>query len=323
MLRKLSLTLLLILSITASKAAIWVPPVVTDTTAIIIVDKPHLTLTLTDTQGNVEMQYGIACGQNLGNKKFNGDNKTPEGLFKVGSIANAKYKPFFTRDGRGPIFNVYGPWFMRLSTPIANDIGIHGTSKPTSIGSRCSWGCIRLRNENITDLKDRVKAGIPVLILQDFLTYGAANDSCKKVFDYAFFSSRQDPKFDSLIFGAAIAGKHICRIPHHLVDIQSSIDSVKTARNIVFNEIECDSLNTVKTLLLTYVKADTTIKCLFYPTDSLPFSAPKPLLEPQQEEMEDGEFENALFCTMILCLIMPSATLINKQMRRIRRKKRR
>jgi lipoprotein-anchoring transpeptidase ErfK/SrfK len=42
---------------------------------------------------------------------------------------------------------------------------IHGTNKPETIGKRVSSGCIRLTNDDITDLYSRVKMGAKVIVL--------------------------------------------------------------------------------------------------------------------------------------------------------------
>ena len=42
---------------------------------------------------------------------------------------------------------------------------IHGTNEPASIGKAMSSGCIRLMNEDITDLYERVPPGTPVIVL--------------------------------------------------------------------------------------------------------------------------------------------------------------
>ena len=42
---------------------------------------------------------------------------------------------------------------------------IHGTNQPEYIGSAISSGCIRLTNEDIIDLYNRVKPGSPVVVL--------------------------------------------------------------------------------------------------------------------------------------------------------------
>ncbi|WP_394708186.1 L,D-transpeptidase [Breoghania sp.] len=43
---------------------------------------------------------------------------------------------------------------------------IHGTNEPHSIGKAVSSGCIRLLNQDIIDLYDRVPLGTPVIVLQ-------------------------------------------------------------------------------------------------------------------------------------------------------------
>lgn len=44
-------------------------------------------------------------------------------------------------------------------------IGLHGTNDPASIGQDVSYGCIRLRNEDITELAQLLPLGTPVRIL--------------------------------------------------------------------------------------------------------------------------------------------------------------
>ena len=42
---------------------------------------------------------------------------------------------------------------------------IHGTAEPWTIGHAVSSGCIRMRNEDVTDLYERVKVGTRVIVL--------------------------------------------------------------------------------------------------------------------------------------------------------------
>ena len=42
---------------------------------------------------------------------------------------------------------------------------IHGTSEPWSIGKAVSSGCIRMRNEDVTDLYERVGVGTRVIVM--------------------------------------------------------------------------------------------------------------------------------------------------------------
>ena len=44
------------------------------------------------------------------------------------------------------------------------EYAIHGTNNPGSIGGFVSYGCIRMHNQDITDLFDRVSVGTPVIV---------------------------------------------------------------------------------------------------------------------------------------------------------------
>ena len=138
-----------------------------DSTPFIVIDKQAFKLTLVDDAGQPIKEYGISCAINYGPKKVRGDHKTPEGTFKINELLNAKGLTHDFKDGKGPIKDAYGPWFLRLDVPGFWDIGIHGTPFPESIGTRATEGFIRLRNEDILDLKSRVKLGTVVIILPD------------------------------------------------------------------------------------------------------------------------------------------------------------
>jgi lipoprotein-anchoring transpeptidase ErfK/SrfK len=74
-----------------------------------------------------------------------------------------------------------GPYPARVSGGPANPLGaralylyagnkdtlyrIHGTNQPEYIGQAISSGCIRMRNEDVIDLYDRVKTGSTVVVL--------------------------------------------------------------------------------------------------------------------------------------------------------------
>jgi lipoprotein-anchoring transpeptidase ErfK/SrfK len=45
------------------------------------------------------------------------------------------------------------------------DYRIHGTNEPTSIGKQVSSGCIRLTNDDVIDLYNRVTLGAKVIVL--------------------------------------------------------------------------------------------------------------------------------------------------------------
>src|SRR3954453_4039054 len=57
--------------------------------------------------------------------------------------------------------NPMGPRALTLS---GGQYAIHGTNKPSLIGTFASYGCIRMYNQDIVDLFDRVNVGAPVVV---------------------------------------------------------------------------------------------------------------------------------------------------------------
>jgi len=129
----------------------------------VVICKKDFKLYVLDEKDSVIYQTNVCLGENLGNKKRNGDHKTPEGKFTIMSIENSSRWPDFDGKFRAS----YGPWFMRLKMPRFRSIGIHGTNEPESIGTRASMGCVRLLNEEVLKLKKLVKVGTPVEILAE------------------------------------------------------------------------------------------------------------------------------------------------------------
>jgi len=66
--------------------------------------------------------------------------------------------PYGTNQRKYP--NVLGTHRLYLGDGYA----LHGTNNPASIGQAVSHGCVRLRNEDIAELYDRVAVGTPVYI---------------------------------------------------------------------------------------------------------------------------------------------------------------
>ncbi len=112
----------------------------------------------------VEKVYQIAIGANGGQKQRVGDNRTPVGNFSVQQIQDSRAWTYDFGDGKGPIRGAYGPWFIRLRTPGWRGIGIHGTHDPDSIGTMITQGCVRLRNEDVEELREKVFIGMKVII---------------------------------------------------------------------------------------------------------------------------------------------------------------
>src|SRR3954464_7147989 len=58
------------------------------------------------------------------------------------------------------------PMGVAAMTLSGGEYAIHGTNKPESIGKFASYGCIRMLNQDITDLFGRVAVGTDVVVLR-------------------------------------------------------------------------------------------------------------------------------------------------------------
>lgn len=133
----------------------------------IVVSKKEMTLTVYNDSDSILLKTKISCGKNFGNKTRRGDNKTPEGTFKINMIQPSSQWTWDFKDGKGKIKGAYGPYFLRLKTPITTMIGIHGTCYPELIGTRTSSGCVRIHNDEMLKLVKLVKVGTKVTIEKD------------------------------------------------------------------------------------------------------------------------------------------------------------
>ena len=59
----------------------------------------------------------------------------------------------------------HNPMGVRALTLDRDEIAIHGTNRPASIGAAVSYGCIRMHNADVIDLYDRVSVGTPVIMV--------------------------------------------------------------------------------------------------------------------------------------------------------------
>ncbi len=128
----------------------------------IVINKANFTSTVYS-NGKVVRIYPIAYGGNPdgGNKQKVGDKRTPEGAF---SIVNKAVNPQYKNIPGGAANNPLGTRWMGLSAGWGGSIGMHGTSAPSSIGSRASAGCVRMFTADAEELFTLVKVGTPVII---------------------------------------------------------------------------------------------------------------------------------------------------------------
>lgn len=141
----------------------------------IVVSKPNLTLSVYENKNGDTVliaDYPVCVALKYGQKQKKGDMKTPECTydkpFVITEIVPASTWTHDFGDGRGSIL-AYGDWFMRLKTPGFSGIGIHGsTNNESSVPGRGSEGCIRLRNDDLNDLKEKYAfVGMKVVIEAD------------------------------------------------------------------------------------------------------------------------------------------------------------
>jgi lipoprotein-anchoring transpeptidase ErfK/SrfK len=58
------------------------------------------------------------------------------------------------------------PMGVAALTLSGGEYAIHGTNRPNSIGTYASYGCIRMYNQDITDLFERVSVGTTVVVVR-------------------------------------------------------------------------------------------------------------------------------------------------------------
>ncbi|MGY8662539.1 L,D-transpeptidase [Bradyrhizobium sp. UFLA05-109] len=129
-------------------------------TVIIDIKNTFLYFVLNDTQA---MRYGIGVGREgftwSGEQTVARKTEWPDWRPPAEMLVRQPYLPRFMAGGPG---NPLGARAMYLGE---TEYRIHGTNKPDTIGKRVSSGCIRLTNEDVVDLYERVKVGSKVIVL--------------------------------------------------------------------------------------------------------------------------------------------------------------
>jgi lipoprotein-anchoring transpeptidase ErfK/SrfK len=128
----------------------------------IIIDTPHTYLYLVLGNGQA-MRYGIGVGRAgftwSGTQAVTKKAEWPDWTPPPEMIARQPYLPRHMAGGPG---NPLGARAMYLG---GTEYRIHGTNAPETIGTHVSSGCIRLTNEDVTDLYSRVNVGTKVIVL--------------------------------------------------------------------------------------------------------------------------------------------------------------
>jgi len=128
----------------------------------IIIDTPNTYLYLVLGNGKA-LRYGVGVGREgftwSGVQQVTRMAEWPDWNPPEEMIVRQPYLPRFMAGGET---NPLGARALYLGQTVYR---IHGTNQPSTIGTFVSSGCIRLTNEDVTDLYTRVKVGTRVVVL--------------------------------------------------------------------------------------------------------------------------------------------------------------
>jgi lipoprotein-anchoring transpeptidase ErfK/SrfK len=105
----------------------------------ILIDKSEFRMTVY-LNGFYLKEYHVGIGQH---------DFTPAGEFTVGDRIE---KPKWGQYEHGHPKNILGDYWLTLDNSKYPGLGIHGTTEPNSIGTKSSLGCIRMYNEDVSDV---------------------------------------------------------------------------------------------------------------------------------------------------------------------------
>ncbi len=128
----------------------------------IIIDTPNTYLYLALGNGRA-IRYGVGVGREgftwSGTERISRMKEWPDWFPPKEMIERQPYLPRFMAGGET---NPLGARALYLGNTVYR---IHGTNEPSTIGSFVSSGCIRLTNDDIEDLYNRVNVGTRVVVL--------------------------------------------------------------------------------------------------------------------------------------------------------------
>ncbi len=133
-----------------------------DAPGTIVIDTPNTYLYYV-LPGGKAVRYGIGVGREgftwSGTEKITRKAEWADWRPPAEMIERQPYLPRFMAGGPG---NPLGARTMYLGGTVYR---IHGTNQPSTIGQFMSSGCIRMLNEDVEDLYDKVKVGTKVVVL--------------------------------------------------------------------------------------------------------------------------------------------------------------
>ncbi len=140
----------------------------------ILIDKSNYQLTLYYRNKAIK-SYPVVLGQSpRGDKRQEGDFKTPEGVFKIRDLyPHRRWSKFIWLD-----YPTQESWHkhlqdkkqgkISLTSRVGSEIGIHGVPKGSDnlVDERnnWTWGCISLKNDDVNEIYEVVQKGTPIKI---------------------------------------------------------------------------------------------------------------------------------------------------------------
>ena len=134
----------------------------------IVIDTAHTYLYFVLGSGRA-IRYGIGVGREgftwSGVEAIARKAEWPDWIPPAEMVARQPYLPRWVAGGPG---NPLGARALYLGNTAYR---IHGTNQPSTIGGHVSSGCIRMLNEDVMDLYDRVQVGTKVVVLPNAPAY--------------------------------------------------------------------------------------------------------------------------------------------------------
>ena len=128
----------------------------------VVIDTPNRFLFLVQDNGTA-VRYGIGVGKPgfawAGEKKVTAKKEWPDWTPPPEMLQRRPDLPHFMAGGPE---NPLGARAMYLGSSLYR---IHGSNEPWTIGQAVSSGCIRMRNEDVIDLYEKVKVGTKVVVI--------------------------------------------------------------------------------------------------------------------------------------------------------------
>ncbi|WP_345741271.1 L,D-transpeptidase [Metabacillus indicus] len=153
---------------------------------LVIINKNSNTLAFFENQTLIKL-FPVATGKK--------DDYTPEGIFPI--VNKIKNRPYYKKgipggDPRNPLGN---RWLgLEVNGTIGTTYAIHGNNNPQSIGKYVSMGCIRMDNNDIVWLFDRIKENTNVIIADSYQPFEIIS------FTYYYFNQSLPKEYRSYYF---------------------------------------------------------------------------------------------------------------------------